>query len=112
MFPLRLVIAQQQCGTAQWDCNNGQCISENARCDGMTDCQDGSDETAENCIQGYATCHAFGFKCAYGACVADGYRCNGRKDCADNSDELVCDDKKLDKLQGNCSRFAKISFLL
>uniref|UniRef100_A0A1A9WL80 Peptidase S1 domain-containing protein n=1 Tax=Glossina brevipalpis TaxID=37001 RepID=A0A1A9WL80_9MUSC len=97
------VMAQQRCGKFEWDCNDGQCVSEDARCDGVVDCQDGSDETAENCIQGYATCHTFAFKCSYGACITGGYRCNGRKDCADNSDELICDSQKFDKLQGSCS---------
>ncbi|KAL9890145.1 modular serine protease-like [Glossina fuscipes fuscipes] len=95
-------MAQLQCETFQWNCDDGQCISDSGRCDGVVDCQDGSDETAENCIQVHSTCHTFAFKCAYGACIANGYRCNGRKDCADNSDELICDESKFDKLQGSC----------
>ena len=32
------------CYSDQWECDSGQCINEDYRCDGDDDCYDGSDE--------------------------------------------------------------------
>jgi len=32
------------CTPAEWKCASGECLPENQRCDGITQCSDGSDE--------------------------------------------------------------------
>lgn len=60
-------------------------------CDGIADCDDGSDETFEVCS--LITCPGFAYKCAYGGCIDNNRRCNGISDCVDDSDETNCNDK-------------------
>lgn len=52
------------------------------RCDGDTDCADGSDEA--NCSD---SCPDNGFRCDNGFCINNLFVCDGQNDCADNSDE-------------------------
>ncbi|KAG4075983.1 hypothetical protein HA402_003809 [Bradysia odoriphaga] len=75
------------CSRYEWKCADGrQCIKTDELCDGQTNCDDNSDETAQACIG--IRCPSYAFRCAYGACVDSDSECNGVKDCADNSDEL------------------------
>lgn len=53
------------------------------KCDGDTDCADGSDEA--NCSD---TCTS-GFKCDHGLCINEDWRCDGQNDCEDGTDENV-----------------------
>ncbi|XP_023317257.1 modular serine protease-like [Trichogramma pretiosum] len=76
------------CNVQQWRCDDGQCISGEALCDGLIDCIDGSDETRKICRSPRnPPCNPRTFRCDYGACVDGDAPCNGIKDCADNSDE-------------------------
>lgn len=86
-----------------WECGNGECIGITERCNGITDCSDGSDETVLDCIS--FQCPETKFRCAYGACVEKSAECNGMRDCADNSDELSprCLTNIDEMLRGNCS---------
>lgn len=74
------------------------------RCNGKTDCSDGSDETVRECIS--FQCQPSAFRCAYGACVNQTAECNGIKNCADNSDELTakCIPDIEERRQGNCTK--------
>nr|XP_022904311.1 modular serine protease-like [Onthophagus taurus] len=66
-------------------CNDGRQIFYDKLCDGLVDCIDGSDETAEKCSK--IQCPYYSFQCTYGPCINRNKICDGVKDCADNSDE-------------------------
>jgi len=70
----------------QFQCDNGDCININYRCDRDDDCSDKSDEHGCN---GY--CSSSNFYCDNGNCISGSYRCDGDNDCRDNSDEENCD---------------------
>uniref|UniRef100_A0A8C9NC73 EGF-like domain-containing protein n=1 Tax=Serinus canaria TaxID=9135 RepID=A0A8C9NC73_SERCA len=77
------------CEDQQWGCSRGhECIPDVWRCDGETDCTDGSDEAG--CHP--APCQSNEYPCGLGSCLNASLVCNGRQDCADGSDE-----------GGNCS---------
>lgn len=70
-----------------WQCKNGECIGIGERCNGISDCTDGSDETVRECIS--FQCSETKFRCTYGACVNKTSECDGAKDCHDNSGILL-----------------------
>jgi hypothetical protein len=56
------------------------------KCDGDTDCSDGSDEA--NCNE---ACPDKQFTCQNKQCISLSWRCDGDDDCGDNSDEKHCE---------------------
>lgn len=80
-------------------CLDGTCVKAETRCNGHSNCADGSDE--QGCSDTVAdltqatTCPAesnpfTSFQCTDGSCIPKGARCNGVNNCADGSDETGC----------------------
>ena len=72
-----------QCGEKQFQCNNGECVKSDLRCDGDLACKDQSDE--ENC-----GCPSTKFDCQDGKCIPAEAVCDGSNDCSDGDDENNC----------------------
>lgn len=71
-------------------CLSGACVATWARCDGIAQCADSSDEAG--CAHaGCATLGAAALPCAGGAgCYLPHWRCDGTPDCPDADDEADC----------------------
>uniref|UniRef100_A0A8C4EP09 Low density lipoprotein receptor b n=1 Tax=Dicentrarchus labrax TaxID=13489 RepID=A0A8C4EP09_DICLA len=94
-------ISAKQCNADEFQCANGQCISNSFVCDNDNDCSDGSDEAS--CPK--PTCSPLSFQCNNSVCVPALWRCDGDKDCADGSDEWPehCAGRQLNKTAVSCS---------
>ncbi|KAL5278992.1 hypothetical protein ACFFRR_003545 [Megaselia abdita] len=99
LLTLYAFVVDGACNAGEWRCANGDCIEQEALCDGTYHCNDQSDESKENCLRTY--CPRYAFRCSYGACIRKSAECDGNKDCVDNSDELQCTKEELP--QTNCS---------
>ncbi|XP_018787873.1 PREDICTED: uncharacterized protein LOC108968343 isoform X1 [Bactrocera latifrons] len=72
-------------GWGQMKCWSGQCVSITDKCNGVQDCDDGSDELTSLCQT--VLCRQNQFQCGYGACLPMEAKCNGTKECWDGTDE-------------------------
>ncbi|CAL8318102.1 unnamed protein product [Lota lota] len=78
------------CHPDQWECDDGNCISADWRCDADGDCLDGSDET-ECQRPASSPCPAGQFACVDSVgCVNESGRCDGVRQCPTGSDEEDC----------------------
>ncbi|XP_050742444.1 basement membrane-specific heparan sulfate proteoglycan core protein isoform X17 [Drosophila biarmipes] len=73
----------ENCLLSEFECD-GYCLPRDQLCNGIINCQDGSDE--RNCT----FCREDAYLCTTGECLAVDQRCNGIVDCADGSDERHC----------------------
>ncbi|XP_066271558.1 uncharacterized protein [Branchiostoma lanceolatum] len=99
-------------GVERTVCTDGDCDVHEVICDGIVDCDDGSDETdcdkemcpdgavinkaqvcdsRDDCGDGTDELNCSAATCENGALFHPATRCNGRDDCGDNSDENNCD---------------------
>ncbi|XP_034610686.1 sortilin-related receptor isoform X2 [Trachemys scripta elegans] len=81
-----------RCSRFEFECQQlRKCIPNWKRCDGLRDCQDGTDEM--NCPTHSTLSCPNGYKCEDGeACIMTTERCDGFLDCSDSSDERNCTD--------------------
>lgn len=79
----KICVRHQVC---DFKCTSGECLEASKVCDGIANCQDGSDEAA-NCTK---VCHIDEFKCSDGQCIAAHLKCDGNHNCKDKSDEDDC----------------------
>lgn len=66
-------------------CWSGQCVNITDKCNGVQNCDDGSDELPSLCKT--MLCRKKQFQCGYGACIPTKAKCNGTKECWDGTDE-------------------------
>ena len=74
------------CGQDEFSCISGsvQCVPLGWKCDGIDECEDGSDE--KDCTK----CLDSEFTCSDGSCISLKLRCNDHSDCSNGSDEEWC----------------------
>lgn len=91
--PLHLVLSSDRatcvdipvCPDDKFRCLSGAtCFPLSWRCDGVTECDDMSDEM--NC----GICKPHQFRCQNGDCIDAKYKCDGTLHCKDHSDEQCC----------------------
>jgi len=97
-----LELSPGQSRAGSFRCRDGNCVRGSARCNGHTNCGDGSDELG--CDTSYGTpaylsnpfvCPSelntnLHFQCDNGACIEKAGLCNGIDNCADGTDEADC----------------------
>ncbi|XP_013929765.1 PREDICTED: sortilin-related receptor, partial [Thamnophis sirtalis] len=84
-----------RCSRFEFECQKTKkCVPNWKHCDGLKDCQDGTDEL--NCPTHSTLLCPSGFRCEdREACIMKTERCDGFLDCPDSSDEKNCTDDTL-----------------
>ncbi|XP_070160255.1 modular serine protease-like [Polyergus mexicanus] len=76
------------CPMNMYRCNYGACVNRTARCNGLVDCVDASDEiTCDRDPNDICSDKEFQCSTIHRECISLDDMCNGYKDCSDESDE-------------------------
>ena len=91
----------KNCGSGSFMCHSdGKCIAQMFTCNGVKNCDDGSDEfncTSQGCGSNQFTCEFMN------ECISSDKKCDGHADCLDSSDERNCDDASCGKGHSPCA---------
>lgn len=97
-FFLFLFLEKITCEVTEFTCSNSRCIPFDLYCNGIDDCQDGSDE--KNCT----ICKTKELWCeSKGICLPFSQICDGKLDCPDGLDERDCKNITCEKHEFQCS---------
>jgi len=88
----------KECKKDQFKCKtSNRCVSKSAMCNGISECNDNSDEDAKICNSTKKEhCSNDEFECSNKKCISLSLICNKKDDCGDNSDESKCNINECD----------------
>ncbi|XP_048518444.1 basement membrane-specific heparan sulfate proteoglycan core protein isoform X7 [Dendroctonus ponderosae] len=72
----------EECAQGEFGCDLNRCLPMSSRCDGLSDCEDETDE--QECY----SCSGDAFHCDNSKCIQTERVCDGDPDCRDGSDEI------------------------
>ncbi|BES93010.1 low-density lipoprotein receptor activity [Nesidiocoris tenuis] len=94
-------LCARSCARGMFRCANSECVPGAARCDGVRDCADSSDETG--CDKRTSHCPPHEFDCGSGLCLPADSACNGIRECSNGADEsALCGINECLTANGGC----------
>ncbi|XP_006820405.1 low-density lipoprotein receptor-related protein 12-like [Saccoglossus kowalevskii] len=98
------------CRNGEFQCSNQLCILNEWRCNGKSECGDGSDEDPQLCKPA-SSCAIHSFACSTtDTCLPEFRQCDGINDCPDGSDEQYCPEYCKHSLDGEVGYFTSPNY--